>query len=206
MKDWRAWHEAYDDPSSPLARRLEVVRRRLRAVLDEVDRQPGRLLSLCAGDGRDVIPVLAARGPVSALLVESDPELADRAAAATSAAHLTTVDVRRGDAGDPALFADVIPVDVVLLCGIFGNIEHACVREVVDVVPSLLADGGYVIWTRGGSEPDRRPEIRRWFDDAGLREVAYDGAPEPYRVGVNRLHQRRTPMPRPLPDRLFSFQ
>lgn len=90
MKDWRVRHEAYADPSSPLARRLEVVRRRLRPVLDEVDRQPPRLLSLCAGNGRDVIPVLAEHGQVVAVLVESDPQLAAWATAAAFAAGLTT--------------------------------------------------------------------------------------------------------------------
>jgi hypothetical protein len=74
VTDWMAWHEAYDDPSSSLARRLGVVRRRLGAVLDAAAGERRQLLSLCAGDGRDVIPVLAARAAssssVSALLVE----------------------------------------------------------------------------------------------------------------------------------------
>jgi hypothetical protein len=67
VKDWLAWHEGYDDPSSSLARRLEVVRRRLGAVLDAAAGERRQLLSLCAGDGRDVIPVLAARSFVVGL-------------------------------------------------------------------------------------------------------------------------------------------
>jgi hypothetical protein len=57
VKDWLAWHEDYDDPSSALSRRLVVVRRRLTEALDAPADRPRRLLSLCAGDGRDVIPV-----------------------------------------------------------------------------------------------------------------------------------------------------
>ena len=46
-----------------------------------------RLLSLCAGDGRDTIPVLRRPGlEVDACLVELDPELADARRAAAAAA------------------------------------------------------------------------------------------------------------------------
>jgi hypothetical protein len=167
------------------------------------------LLSLCAGDGRDVISVLAARSAqpqVAAVLIESDTTLARRARTAAADAGLGSVQVRCGDAGDVTSFSDVLPVDVLMLCGIFGNIEHSAVKSVVDAIPRLVSSGGFVIWTRGGSEPDRRPEIRRWFSSAGLEEVAFEGAPEPYGVGMNR--QRRAPALLPaarIPDRLFTF-
>ena len=202
------WHEAYDDPSSSLARRLEVVRRRLSAVLDCAlgDRQ--QLLSLCAGDGRDVIPVLAARALpplVSAVLIEQDQGLSLRATEAAAAAGLNTVEIRCADAGDPDSFNDALPVDVLLLCGLFGNIEHGRVKDVIEIVPHLLAKGGHVIWTRGGSDPDRRPEIRDWFRATGLAEVCFDGAPERFGVGVNQLVSGKPSMPRRLPHRLFTF-
>jgi hypothetical protein len=34
MKDWADWHAAYDDPSSPLAARLDRVRAHLRMAVD----------------------------------------------------------------------------------------------------------------------------------------------------------------------------
>jgi hypothetical protein len=208
VKHWLAWHEAYDDPSSSLARRLEVVRRRFGAVLDAAAGERRQLLSLCAGDGRDVVPVLANRAgssPVSALLIESDEELSQRATEAASSSGLEAVEVRCADAGDPASFNDVLPVDVLLLCGIFGNIEHGRVKDVIDVVPHLLASDGYVIWTRGASDPDRRPEVRRWFRAAGLAEVAFDGAPERFGVGVNQLEPGLPDERRHLPSHLFEF-
>lgn len=206
VKDWHAWHEAYDDPTSSLARRLAVVRRRLTMALDAPGQQ--RLLSLCAGDGRDVISVLADREaalPVSAVLVEQDEDLARRALEAATSRRLSAVEVRCADAGGPSSFADLLPVDVLLLCGIFGNIDHEQVKEVIDVVPQMLVNGGFVIWTRGGSDPDRRPEIRRWFRAAGLAEIAFHGAPEAFGVGVNRLVSPSEAPERPLPSRLFTF-
>lgn len=207
VTDWLAWHEAYDDPSTSLTRRLGVVQRRLGAVLDLIDGRI-KLLSLCAGDGRDAIPVLAARAAslsVSALLVERDEVLSQRAKDEASRAGLGSVEVRCADAGDPDSFSDGLPVDVLMLCGIFGNIEHDLVKDVIDVVPGLLAADGYVVWTRGGSDPDRRPEVRSWFRARGLAELSFDGAPEKFGVGVNQLASCRPSPRRQLPNRLFSF-
>jgi hypothetical protein len=208
VTDWVDWHRAYDDPTSSLARRLDVVRRRLGEALDVVPAQRPRVLSLCAGDGRDVIPVLAGRAAsrrVTAVLVEQDEVLARRAADAAAAAGLDGLEVRSGDAGDPRVFDDVLPVDVLMLCGILGNIEHARVANVVVSVARILVLGGFVIWTRGGSEPDLRPQVRDWFQSAGFDEVAFDGAPEPYGVGLNRLADTSATDPRTLPQPLFTF-
>lgn len=166
VKDWQAWHDAYDEPGSSLARRLEVVRRRLDVVLDLVSSPAPRLLALCAGDARDVVPVLAARADgdqIDVTLVELDDELASRAVNAAKAAGLTRVVVRRGDAGDPASFSDFVPVDVLMLCGIFGNVEHASVADIARAVPAMVLLGGYVIWTGGGGPPRarQRPLRRR---------------------------------------------
>jgi hypothetical protein len=78
--DWRRWHEEYQDSDSRLSRRLGVVRAHLADVLDRCPDGEVRLLSLCAGEGRDVIPVVGAhhRGSdVRAVAVELDGELAD---------------------------------------------------------------------------------------------------------------------------------
>ena len=207
VNDWRTWHESYDDPASSLARRLQVVRRRLDEVLDLVASPAPRLLALCAGDARDVIPVLAARadgGQVDAVLVEFDEDLATRAANAADSAGLERVVVRHGDAGDPASFGDVVPVHVLMLCGIFGNVDHATVADIARAVPTMVFPGGYVIWTRGGGRPvDRRPEVRHWFIEAGMPEVSFDGEPEPYGVGVKVVGDLQCTMPE---GRLFTFR
>ncbi|MEU6202456.1 hypothetical protein ABZ814_02540 [Micromonospora musae] len=80
-RDWYAWHDDYDRPGSALARRLTEVRRHLRDALDRAPTGPLRAVSLCAGQGRDLIPVLAThprRDDVTARLVELNSP-ADRA-------------------------------------------------------------------------------------------------------------------------------
>ena len=204
--DWVAWHRPYSDASSSLSRRLAVVRTRIGETLDRVGGGgPIRVLSLCAGDGRDVLPELAARPSLQSTttLVELDDRLA--AAARTAASQVAGVEVRQGDAGDVATFEDVLPVDLLLLCGIFRNIALRDVRLTIAAVPSMLASGGTVIWTRGWfTHEDLRPTIRRWFVDAGLSEVAFDGDPERFGVGVARLNKDRPSLP-PTATRLFSF-
>ena len=48
-RDWHAWHNAYDDPGSSLARRLAVVRARIADTLDAAPPGPLRAVSMCAG-------------------------------------------------------------------------------------------------------------------------------------------------------------
>src|ERR1700733_15219531 len=52
MRDWAAWHEAYDDPSSFLNVRLRMVRQRLSEAIGAAPEGPGRLVSLGAGRAR----------------------------------------------------------------------------------------------------------------------------------------------------------
>jgi SAM-dependent methyltransferase len=191
-RDWQEWHRDYDDPGSSLSRRLTEVRRVLGADLDRrlaAGRCSLRLLSLCAGDGRDAISVLAARPDldVDACLVELDPTLAEAARSAAAAAGLT-VDVRTGDAGSFETFRDRTMQDVLMLCGIFGNISDADVDRCVSASRALVRPGGTVIWTRGSRTPDDPAErIRRLFVAAGFEELEFV-APEDasYRVGVCR--------------------
>ena len=201
-----AWHRSYADASSSLSRRLAVVRTRIGEVLDAADGgAPIRILSLCAGDGRDVLPELAARPSLqnTTTLVELDDQLAT--AARTTALPHAGIEVRRGDAGDMTTFDDVLMVDLLLLCGIFGNISIADIRATIAAVPSMLGAEGTVIWTRGrATDEDLRPTIRRWFCDAGLSEVAFDGDPEPFGVGVARK-RKHTPSTSPTTTRLFNF-
>jgi hypothetical protein len=204
-RDWGAWHLDYDDPASSLSRRLVEVRAQLVSLLaDAPADRPLRLLSLCAGDGRDTIPVLAESGlAVEACLVELDPELAATACEASVAASVE-VEVRIGDAGLLATYAERLPVDVLMLCGVFGNIADADVERTVGAARTMVAPDGAVIWTRGHRGPDDPAGwVRRLFVEAGFEEVAFVAPDDAtYRVGVARLAHA---VDGELPERLFSF-
>jgi hypothetical protein len=207
--DWVAWHAAYDDPSSPLTARLEQVRRRLSEAIDRAPPGPVRLVSLCADQGRDVIGVLPGhprRDDVRAVLVEANPGLAAAARSAAAQAGLAQVEVREADAAAVASFANALPADVLLLCGIFGNISDEDVKRTVEASAAMCTPGATVIWTRHRLPPDLTPQVRAWFAASGFEELAFD-APESSMLmglGANRLRRAATAG---LPDRpLFTFR
>jgi hypothetical protein len=196
-RDWHAWYREYEDPTSSLSARLKVVKTQLRAVLDSYAGAdvPVRLLGLCSGDGRDTLPVIdSSPTKVSAVLIELDP-LFSAMARESSAALALDVEVRTADAGTTDSFVGAVPADVLMSCGIFGNVTDADVATTVATYPSLLAPGGHVIWTRGHRAPgDTSPGegepaeyVRRTFLDAGFEEVAYvEPENRSFRVGVHR--------------------
>lgn len=204
-RDWQAWHEPYDDPASPLARRLRCVQRHVAAWLDGADHPGARAVSLCAGQGRDLVEVLAERGrDLPARLVELDPGLVDRARALAAGHGLSAVEVVRADAGRTDTYAGAVPADLVLACGVFGNVPDDDVRRTVQHLPMLCAPGATVIWTRSRRDPDLTPAIRSWLTAAGFAEVAFDAPADAlWSVGVHRLVGE--PVPLAVGERMFSF-
>ena len=208
MTDWAAWHTDYDDPSSDLSARLRSVQRSIRRCLDEAGAGPIRVVSACCGDGRDLLEVLAkhdAAPRVHARLLELDEDLARRARDRAIAHGLSGVEVVRADAGFTDSYLGAVPADVVLLCGVLGNLTDPDVRATVDTAATMCAGGGTVVWTRGRFEEDEpTTPIRRWFAEAGFDEVTLDApAGLTYRVGVHRY----VGTPRPLEPglRFFTF-
>ena len=207
--DWHAWHESYDRPDSRLSARLAVVQRFLRDAIDRAPKGRVGILSLCAGQGRDVIGVVAdhpRRANVDAVLVELDPQLAARARAAVDDAGLSEqVRVIVGDAGTTSTFAaaDAVPADVLLLCGIFGNITDDDVEHTVRSASTMCAEGATVLWTRHPTEPDLTVSIRSWFAQSGFLEVGFE-APEDLRFGVGAHRLLSEPEPFRV-QRLFAF-
>jgi hypothetical protein len=202
-RDWRKWHEQYDMPGSHLQRRLAIVQQCIRDGLDAMPVGRIRAISMCAGDGRDLLGVLADHDraiDVEARLVELDAELGATAASAAPG----NVSVLRADAGTADSYEGAVPADLVLACGVFGNVSDPDVEHTIRSLPSLCAPGAHVIWTRHRRPPDLTVAIRRWFDQTGFTEVAFV-APDDvfYTVGMHRL---RVPPRRFTPGtRLFTF-
>jgi hypothetical protein len=186
---WVRWHEEYENPASPLSLRLRIVQDMVREFLDAAAPGPVRIVSFCAGQGRDVIDPLARhpRAPDgSALLVELDPSLAAFARARAGAAGLgARVRVVEGDAGVCHWYEHDVPADLVLVCGVFGNISDADIARTVAALPGFLRSGSEVLWTRHRRPPDATPSIRAAFADAGFEELAFE-APDGYVLAVGR--------------------
>jgi hypothetical protein len=203
--DWRGWHAGYESPDSELGRRLALVQSQLRDVLDRAAPGPIRAISVCAGQGHDLIGVLAEhprRVDVSARLVELDAQNVELAQAAAAAAGLDTVDAVAADASLTDAYVGAVPADVILLCGVLGNISEPDIVNTIQQLGQLCAPGASVIWTRHRRPPDLVPAVRQTFERCGFDELAFEEAP-PFGVGVNRLLV--APQPLQLGTRLFDF-
>ncbi|WP_033437305.1 methyltransferase domain-containing protein [Saccharothrix sp. NRRL B-16314] len=204
--DWHRWHADYDRPDSRLALRLHAVRAQVRAALDDSPSGPLKVLSLCAGQGHDLLGVLAdhpRRDDVRARLVELDARNAAIAGATARAAGLTGVEVLTADASITDHYRDLAPADLVLVCGVFGNITEEDIERTVDHCAGLVRKGGTVIWTRHRDAPDRVPLICEWFEERGFERRWLSDPGVGYGVGAHRFHGE----PRPLVagTRMFTF-
>ena len=210
--DWMKWHEKYDDLDSSLSRRLIVVRQRIAEALDRAAAGPIWVASMCAGDGRDILGVLKGHpraGDVSGRLVELNPQLAERARALAPA----SIEVVCGDAGNSDAYEGAVPVNLLLCCGVFGNITEEDIQNTIASWPMLCAPGATILWTRGSSEPDRRDTdrrdtdrrevVRQWVRLAGFEELSFDGANEKYGVGAAKMIRASEPYRRGVP--FFRF-
>jgi len=186
-----------------LQRRLAIVQRHIRATLFSAIPGPIRVISVCAGQGHDLIGALRDHpraDDVRARLVELEPQNCE-AARATAPPN---VEIVEGDASDTTAYAGAVPAELAIVCGVFGNISDADIVKTISVLPSLCAPNATVIWTRHRQEPDRTTDVRKWFVDAGFTEVAFE-APEGFifGVGVNRL--ARDPEPFRPGVKMFDF-
>jgi hypothetical protein len=204
--DWYAWHGAYDRDDSALTRRLRTVRRRIALTLDDAPPGPLRAISVCAGQGHDLIGALAGhprRGDVTARLVELDPRNTAAAERSARGLGLTGVEVVTADASRTDAYAGLVPAQLVLLCGVFGNITFPDIERTVDTATALCARGGTVLWTRNRKVPGAIERICGWFEERGFDRLWVNDPRDPQGIAAHRF----TGAPRPLPagESMFTF-
>lgn len=156
FRDYDRWHDRYDDPQSDLSWRLSRVQQYIEQFLDQRDGRM-QILSVCSGDGRDLFQVLAGRpdtGRITATLLKLHPALADRACATAAAvAPEAGVTVRVVDAGKSDAYVGAVPVDLVLLVGIMGNVSDRDVKALIG------AAAGFTEVTYAALETGSRPAL-----------------------------------------------
>lgn len=190
-RDWLDWHRVYDDPSSPFVWRLHAVQFQISKTCSERPRGPIRAISMCAGQGHDLIGALRShprRDDVLALLVERDERNVARAQQAAAQAGLSGFKVVAGDASNSSWYADAVPCDLILACGMLGNIDPSGLPALIDELLRLSAEGAVVIWTYNRLDPQKAEALREMFVASGFEELAYEeSSMGPEVVGVSRL-------------------
>jgi hypothetical protein len=158
--------------------------------------------------GRDLLGVLPdhpRRADVSAVLVEIDHGIAGLARAAATVAGLTQIEVLEADAAVSDVYAPYIPADLVLTCGIFGNISITDLERTVRNISMLGHPGTAVIWTRHRQEPDLTPAIRRWFVESGFQELSFDALENESKSGIGVVRLTGAPVAFTPGLRFFTF-
>lgn len=190
-KDWFEWHAPYNDPETPLSRRLAIVKQALRKLLPDQPDKPVKLISVCAGQGLDVVDTLIEyphSRQVQARLIELNEANVREAQQHVWNAGLSNVEVVLGDAANLAAYQGVAPADIVLICGVFGNVSNNDIFQIIDTLPQLCKKGAGIIWTRSRRDPDITPTVREYFTDHSFVEESFV-APDDviFSVGVNRF-------------------
>lgn len=183
-KDWFEWHKGYRRSPARSAR-LNLVRIQIANCLNACPTGEIRVVSVCAGDGRDLLGVLINHPrtlDVRARLVELDPRLVECGRSSAEAANLSAqVEFFQGDATLSSAYQGIVPADIVLVCGVFGNVSEQQTPKLIQNLPYFCKSGGCVVWTRRCSNPDaarQTTKIRELLGESNFEEVCFAMTPE----------------------------
>lgn len=177
-KDWLEWHDLYNTEAK-LQQRLKIVREYISYSLDNSPAGIIRIVSVCAGDGRDLLGILANHPrteDVYARLVEINPQLVERGRATIESLGLTKqIEFINGDATAAANYVGVVPADIVIVCGIFGNLaDENELNRLLGNLGFLSKKDAFILWTRGHSNGIAYSEtVRKYFREFGFEEVNF---------------------------------
>lgn len=206
LRDYVGWHAAYDEPGSRLHLRLLVVQDLISQALDELPQGAVRMISMCAGQGRDILSVAQRhrRGPdINGRLVELEPANAACARGVIDGANLHGIEVAVGDAGVTDSYEGATPAELILACGVFGNIPDDDIEKTIGLLPTMAAPGAWAIWTRY-PEGEAFRSIPGWFESAGFTiKSIVTCEREAFSVGAAQF--QGSPAPLVPGTRLFSF-
>ena len=172
LADWHEWHEGYDDPGSEMAGRLRAVRAHVAAVVDEAPPGLVTVVSICGGEGREVIGALDGhprRGDVRGRLVELDPNNAATARRWANVAGLAGLEVVHGDASKTDAYDGLAPADLVVISGLFGHLDDDDQQSTIEFLRQLCRPGGSVVWTLHREETRTSPQAAALLRRARVR-------------------------------------
>ncbi|MBW4426500.1 MAG: class I SAM-dependent methyltransferase family protein [Nostoc desertorum CM1-VF14] len=208
-KDWYEWHDLYNTEPK-LQQRLEIVQEYIAYSLNALPSGSIRVVSICAGDGRDLLGTLKnhpRRNDVYARLVELNPQLVERGRATIESLGLAKqIEFINGDATLSANYLEAVPADIVIVCGVFGNLaEEAELNRLLDNLSFLSKPGAFIIWTRGHSNGiPYSDNVRKILSASSFEEVNFK-LTDTANMGVGLHRYLGENLPKPKEQQLFVF-
>jgi hypothetical protein len=151
----RHWAEtAYKNPL--FQRRLDEVKKQITEALDECPPGPLRIISICSGDGRDILGVLPdhpRRQDAVCLLIDANAKaIADARSGALAAGVEKQFHCIVGDAACLDHYAEFGPANLILISGVFVYLLPSDAEKLIAALPMLCQAGCFVIWNRRHSQ------------------------------------------------------
>jgi hypothetical protein len=207
--DWSAWHDAYADPNSELNSRMRSVQAHVAALVRDAAPGPVTIVSICAGQGREVIGALEGhlrRGDVRGRLVELAADNAAFARAWTQKAELNGLEVVAGDASLATSYEGLAPADIVVISGVFGHLSDDDQKRLIAFSRQICRRGGSVVWTNFAEIGGRRAEtLRDYFRAQLFEEAAFETLSGKYAFTIAHSRYAGEQIPLDAVARLFSF-
>ncbi len=208
-KDWYEWHDLYNTEPI-LQQRLEIVREYIAYSLNALPDGAIRVVSVCAGDGRDLLGTLKNHPrakDVYARLVELNPQLVERGRATIESLGLTKqIEFINGDATLATNYLGAVPADIAIACGVLGHVaEKIELNRLINNLSFLSKKGAFFIWTRGHSDSiSYSDNVRKILIASGFEEVNFKlTATGDMGVGLHRYLGENLPQPKE--QQLFVF-
>ncbi len=208
-KDWLEWHDLYQSEPK-LQQRLQIVQKYISYSLDASPPGNIQIVSVCAGDGRDLLGTLANHPraqDVQARLVEINPQLVERGRATIESLDLANqIEFINGDATSSANYFGAVPADIVIVCGVLGNLpDENELNRLLGNLSFLSKKGAFVLWTRGHFQGIPYSEtVRQYFREFGFEEVNFQlTATGDMGVGIHRYLGENLTVPKE--PELFVF-
>ncbi len=204
----------YRERHSHFSRRLGLVQAALERAITAAPDGPVFVLDICGGEGRVLLPVLAAharRADVRGVIVELDAASVAAAADRIAELELTQVSVVRGDAGLSDTYAVLARAQVVIMSGVLVHLSPADRARAIRFLPRLCAPNATFLWTIGNRfDPTRARRVRHTVAHNGVQVLRIERVPRGrgdrvrHEVGVGRVTGTPEPL---LPDvRIFRFR
>lgn len=208
IDDWSTWHDEYENPDSELNARKRAVQRQVAAIVAECPPGPVTVLSICGGQGREVIGALEnheRRGDIRGRIVELDPENGAFARAWAARVGLDKLEVVTGDASVSSSYTGLPPVDLVVISGVFGHIDADDRQRLIAFLRQVCAEGARVVWTFFNWDEDRTNTVRGYFVERGLVEESFEVLEGKFAFTITRNRLSAAPVPFEPDARIFTF-
>lgn len=208
MADWSDWHDEYQNEDSELNARKRAVQAQVVAVVEQCPPGPVMIVSICGGQGREVIGALEnheRRADIRGRLVELDARNAAFARAWAQKVQLGNLDVLAGDASLTDSYQGLAPVDLVVISGVFGHVNDADRMRLIGFLQQVCRKGSCVVWTFISWGDGKIEQLRGHFRDNMFEEESFETLSGNYAFTIARSRYVGEPAPFVPHAKFFSF-